>query len=162
VSFALATASRAQEAVEYAKAAVAQDPPSFLPRWMLAFAYRFNGQNEEPLAVLETLWAESPNTWAAIQIVPTCAKLGRADRARGIYEELRARSTHAYVSPFALAICASGLGDHADALAFSTAAVDSRDVLLALLPSWIPDLDQLRADPEFTRLVNRFNSRARS
>jgi adenylate cyclase len=40
VSFALGTASRAQEAVEYAKAAVAQDPPSFLPRWMLAFAYR--------------------------------------------------------------------------------------------------------------------------
>jgi serine/threonine-protein kinase len=162
VSFALGTASRAQEAVEYAKAAVAQDPPSFLPRWMLAFAYRFNGQYEEALAVIETLWVESPNTWAAIQIVPTCAKLGRADRARGIYEELRARSTHAYVSPFALAICASGLGDHEDALAFSTAAVDSRDVLLALLHSWIPDLDQLRADPEFTRLVNRFNSRARS
>jgi hypothetical protein len=112
--------------------------------------------------VLETLWVESPNTWAAIQIVPTCAKLGRADRARGIYEELRARSTHAYVSPFALAICASGLGDHEDALAFSTAAVDSLDVLLGLFHSWIPDLDPLRADPEFTALVNRFNSRAHS
>jgi tetratricopeptide (TPR) repeat protein len=162
VSFALGTVGRAEEAVEYSKAAVEQDPPSFLCRWMLAFAYRLNNQYKDALAVLETLWAESASTWVAMQMVPTYAKLGRLDRARAVYGELQARRITQYVSPFALAICATGVGDHQDALAFSAAAVEGRDVLLGLFHSWTPDLEALRADPAFSRLISQFNARGRS
>jgi eukaryotic-like serine/threonine-protein kinase len=161
VSFALGTMGRAQEAVIYGKMAVEQDPPSFLGRWTLQFAYRWNGQYEEALALAETLWAESPMTWVAIQLVPTYAKLGRLEQARVIYDQLLARRDCAYVSPFALAICASGLGDHEAAITFSASAVQCRDVLLALFHWWIPDLDPLRADPRFSRLIEQFNARKR-
>jgi tetratricopeptide (TPR) repeat protein len=162
VSFALGTVGRTREAVDYAKTAVEQDPPSFLVRWILAFAYRWNGQYDEALAVLETLWAETPNTWVAMQIVPTYAKLGRLDQARAIYDDVRGRRSLEYVSPFALAMCATGLGEHQDALALTAAAVDGRDVLVGVFHSWIPDLDPLRADPAFTDLVKRFNARKTS
>jgi hypothetical protein len=40
--------------------------------------------------------------------------------------------------------------------------VEGRDVLLGLFQLWIPDLDPLRADPRFARLVEQFNARKRS
>ena len=122
-----------EEALIYAKTAVEQDPQSFVGRWELAFAHRWNGQYDEALALLETLWTESPVTWIAMQLVPTYAKLGRLEQARVIYDELLARRDHEYVPPFALAICASGLADHEAALTFSAAAVEGRDVLLGAL-----------------------------
>ena len=134
VSFALGTRrARSKKPWIYAKTAVEQDPQSFLGRWELAFAYRWNGQYDEALALLETLWTESPITWVAMQLVPTYAKLGRLEQARVIYDELLARRDHEYVPPFALAICASGLADHEAALTFSAAAVEGRDVLLGAL-----------------------------
>jgi eukaryotic-like serine/threonine-protein kinase len=162
VSFDLGGVGRAQEAVAYGKTAVEQDPSSFIARWTLQFAYRWNGQYEEALAVLETLWAESPMTWVAMHLVPTYAKLGRLPQARAIYGQLLARRDREYVPPFALAVCASGLGDHEAAIAFSALAVEGRDVLLGLFHLWIPDLDPLRADPRFARLVEQFNARKRS
>ncbi|MCA1562381.1 MAG: protein kinase [Acidobacteria bacterium] len=158
VSFALGTVGRAEEALGYAKTAVEQDPQSFLGRWELAIAYHWNEQYEDALAVLETLWAESPSTWVAMRIVPTYAKVGRVDKARAIYDELLARRDHAYVPPFVLAACEAGLGDHEAAIASCLAAVEARDVLLGLF-SWLPDLEPLRADPRFTRLMQRFNAR---
>jgi len=155
VSFALGGVGRAQEATAYGKTAAEQDPPSFLVRWTLAFGYRCNGQYNEALALLETLWTEAPITWVALQLVPTSAKLGRLEEARVIYDQLLARRDHEYVTPFALAICASGLADHEAALTFSAAAVEGLDVLLGLFHLWIPDLDPLRADPRFARLVYR-------
>jgi eukaryotic-like serine/threonine-protein kinase len=162
VSFALATVGRFEEALIYAKTAVEQDPQSFVGRWELAFAHRWNDQYDEALALLETLWTESPVTWVAMQLVPTYAKLGRFEQARVIYDQLLARRDHEYVPPFALAICASGLADHEAALTFSAAAVEGRDVMLGLFQLWIPDLDPLRADPRFARLVEQFNARKRS
>jgi tetratricopeptide (TPR) repeat protein len=159
VSFALGTVGRAEESLGYAKTAVEQDPQSFLGRWELAIAYRWNEQYEDALAVLETLWAESPNNWVAMWIVPTYAKVGRMDNARAVYDALLARRNREYVPPFALAVCEAGLGDHEAAIASCLAAVEARDVLLALFHSWIPDLESLRADPRFTHLMQQFNAR---
>ena len=39
-------------------------------------------------------------------------------------------------------------------------AVERRDVLLALFPAWVPDLDPLRADPRFPQLMQCFNARS--
>jgi tetratricopeptide (TPR) repeat protein len=158
-SFALGTVGRVEEALDYAKTAVEQDPQSFLGRWELSIAYHWNGQYDEAIAVLETLWVELPNSWIAMRIVPTYAKAGRLEQARVIYEELLARRDHEYVSPFALASCASGLGDHEAAMAFCAAAVEGRDVLLGLFHSWMPDFEPVRADPRFAHLIERFNAR---
>ena len=67
-----------------------------------------------------------------------------------------------HVPPFVLAVCASALGDHEAAIRFCGAAVEARDILLALFHSWLPGLDPLRADPRFTALIDQFNARMRS
>jgi pentatricopeptide repeat protein len=160
VSYALGTVGRAEEALVYAKIAVEQDPQSFLGRWELSIAYHWNGQYDQALTVLETLWAESPSHWVAMRIVPTYARVGRWEHARAVYDEMLERRHREYVPPFVLAACASGVGDHEAALAFCAAAVEGRDVLLGHFQSWLPDLDLLRADPRFVRLVEQFNARA--
>jgi eukaryotic-like serine/threonine-protein kinase len=162
VSFALGTAGRAEESLDFAKTAVEQDPESFIGRWELSVAYDWNGQFDNALAVLETLWAESPNTWAAMRIVPTYAKVGRVEQARAVYDQLLARRDSEYVSPFALAVCASALGHHEAAMEFFGAAAEGRDSLMALMPAWVPDFEPLRADPRFGELIEQFNSRTRS
>ena len=158
VSFALGTVGHMEEALAYAKTAVEQDPASFLGRWELAIAYDWNGQYDDALAVLEPLWAESPNIWVALRIVPTYAKVGRSAQARAIYDHVVARCANEYVPPFALAVCAAALGDHEAAMAYYAAGVEGRDVLLSLFPTWVPDLELIRADPRFPQLMERFNA----
>jgi predicted Zn-dependent protease len=128
----------------------------------LTLAYHWNGQYDQALALLETLWAESPSNWVAMRMVPTYARVGRWERARAFFDELLARREREYVPPFVLAACASGLGDHEGAMAFCVAAAEDRDVLLPHFHSWLPDLEPLRADPRFARLVQQFNARMRS
>jgi TolB-like protein/tetratricopeptide (TPR) repeat protein len=162
VSFAFGTIGDAEQALGYAKTAVEEDPQSFLGRWELAIAYHWNGQYEESLSVLEGLWAESPhNIWVTLRIVPTYARVGRLDEARGIYDGLLARGEREYVPPFVLAMCETALGIHDAAIASCVAAVEARDVLLALVHAWVPDLEPLRADPRFANLMRRFNARPR-
>ena len=163
VSFAFGSMGRAEQALGYAKTAVEEDPESFLGRWELAIAYHWNGQYEEALMLLERLWAESPNNiWVTIRIVPTYAKVGRLEETRAIYDGLLARREREYVPPFVLAVCETALGDHEAAIASCVAAVEARDVLLALFHAWVPDLEPVRADPRFADLMQRFNARGRS
>jgi TolB-like protein/Tfp pilus assembly protein PilF len=163
MSFALGTVGRVDEALSYARTAVEQDSQSFLGRWELGIAYHWNGQYEQAISILEPLWEEQPdNPWVALRIVPTYARAGRLDKARAIYEDLQARREHEYVPPFVLAACETALGDHEAAMASYLAAVENRDVSLALFPAWVPDLEPLRADPRFPLLMQRFNSRGRA
>jgi serine/threonine protein kinase/tetratricopeptide (TPR) repeat protein len=161
VSFALATVGRFEEARSYALIAVEQDPDSFLGRWMLAWAYRFNGDTTKAVVLLQELWSASPNCWVAIQVVPTYAESGRLAEARDVYEQMLARRTREYVPPFALALCASGLGEHEAAIAFTAEAIEGRDVLLPAFYVWTPGIEKLRADPRFADCHKRFNERAR-
>jgi Tfp pilus assembly protein PilF len=163
LSFACGTIGQADRALAYAKTAVEHDPQSFLARWELSFAHHWNGQYDEALSVLEALWAESPyNLWVTMRIVPTYAKVGRFEEARAIYDELLARREREYVPPFVLAACETALGHHEAAIASCAAAVDARDLTLALLHAFLPDLEPIRADPRFADLVQRFNARGRT
>ena len=76
--------------------------------------------------------------------------------------ELLARREREYVPPFVLAVCETALGDHEAAIASCVAAVEARDVLLALFHAWLPDLEPIRADPRFADLMQRFNARGRA
>lgn len=160
-SFALAGVGRYDDALAYARMAVEQDPHAFLGRWELVFAYRWCGLHEEAAAAAEQLWASSPSIWALLQVVPTYARVGRLADARQIFEQALERSEREYVPPFALAICANGLGDHETAIAFSARAAEERDVLLPAFQAWVPGIESLRADPRFVAIRERLDQRAR-
>ena len=71
-------------------------------------------------------------TGSRCRIVPTYAKVGRLDASARHLRGVVGAPRHEYVPPFALAACASGLGDHEAAMAFCVEAVEGRDVLLGL------------------------------
>jgi serine/threonine protein kinase/Tfp pilus assembly protein PilF len=157
MSFALATVGRTDEAVRDARIALEYDPASFLAKWELGLAYHWHGQYEDAVATLEPLLPEAAFGWIVIGLVPAYAQTGRLADARRTYDELLARRSVAYVSPFSLAVCASTLGDHDDAIRFCETAIEERDMLFALFHNWLPDFERVRADSRFPDILARFN-----
>ena len=56
----------------------------------------------------------------------------------------------------------SALGDQEAAIAFCEAAVEARDMSMALFMRWWPDFERVRADDRFVDIARRFNSRPAS
>jgi serine/threonine-protein kinase len=162
MSFALATVGRNDEAVRDAKIALEYDPVSFLAKWELGLAYHWHQQHKEAIETLEPLLPEAAFGWIVIGLVPAYVRTGRVGDARRIHDELLARRTDAYVSPFSLAVCASALGDHDEAIQFCEVAIQEQDMLFALFQRWLPDFERVRADPRFPDVVARFNARRRA
>jgi eukaryotic-like serine/threonine-protein kinase len=159
VSLALASVQRFDEALRHALKALERDPDSFLAKWELGCAYHWNGQHEEAIAILEPLWVNSGQDWVPLGLVPAYMKAGHEDEARSLYESLLARRTREYVQPFALAASAAAVGDDDAAIGFCEAAVEGRDMLFALFNRWWPDFARVRADPDYSNILLRFNSR---
>jgi serine/threonine protein kinase/Tfp pilus assembly protein PilF len=161
-SFALATVQRFDEAVRAAHTALEHDPVSFLAQWELGLAYHWNRQYDKAIATLEPLWTQTGHGWIIVGLVPAYVGTGRIDDARRVFEGLRDRATETYVPAFNLALCASALGDHEEALAFCEASIEAHDMLFALFHRWLPDFDAVRNDRRFPDIVARFNARRRT
>lgn len=164
LSFALASVQRFEDAVVQARAAVQHDSESFVAQWELGFAYHWNDQDAEAIAVLEPLWVETGHNWVAIALAPTYARAGHLELTRGVYDALLARRdrTGEYVPPFVLAVCALALDDLDAAIGYCEAAIEVRDMLFALFHRWLPDFEPIRTDPRFPDILARFNSRGRT
>jgi TolB-like protein/Flp pilus assembly protein TadD len=162
VSFTLATVKRFDEAVRDAQTAIGHDPESFVARWELGYAYHWHGQHKAALAVLEPLWAEEiGHNWLGMALVPAYARLGKEQQARSVYDALLARRAQTYVPAFTLAVCASALGHHEEAIAFCETSIEDHDMLFALFHRWLPDFEPVRNDPRFPDIVSRFNASRR-
>jgi hypothetical protein len=92
-------------------------------------------------------------------LMPAYAAAGRSREARAIYETLLRRRETEYIPPFVLATGSAALGDQDLAIAFCEAAVESRDMSMALFMRWWPDFQRVRADHRFDDIARRFNSR---
>lgn len=78
----------------------------------------------------------------------------RPSEARKILDQLIARSTRSYVSPFDIAIVYAGLGDRDQAFAWLEKALGEHTrTMLSLKVN--PRLDPLRSDPRYADLVQR-------
>ncbi len=84
------------------------------------------------------------------------AKSGQMDDAKKILRELEMRATREYVSPFAFALIYTGLGQNQEALNWLETAYQQRDTILF---NYIrdPEMDNLRNEPRFTKLLQRVN-----
>lgn len=76
--------------------------------------------------------------------------------ARAILSELGQRARSQYVSPFALALVHTGLGERQPAIASLERAYKEREWYLCVLKTE-PTLDSLRPDPRFQDLLRRLN-----
>ncbi|MBZ5554181.1 MAG: protein kinase [Acidobacteriia bacterium] len=79
---------------------------------------------------------------------------GRKSEAEKVLEELKQRSMRSYVSPYNMAVVCAGLGEKDAAFQWLDKAYDERPFYL----TWLevdPDLDILRSDPRFSKLLRR-------
>jgi len=101
-------------------------------------AREFSGGNTETIAVIGHAFAVS----------------GKRAEAQKVLDELKEMSTQRYVPPYNIAIIYAGLGEKGQTLSWLEKAYSDRDVRLIFLkvePKW----DDLRADPRFTKLLQR-------
>jgi tetratricopeptide (TPR) repeat protein len=80
-------------------------------------------------------------------------KVGRADEARAIYEQLALQSENAYVMPSVPGMVAAALGDNDAAFRHFEAALDDH----ALIASWMRDplIAGLAEDPRYAAMLER-------
>jgi hypothetical protein len=79
---------------------------------------------------------------------------GKADEARAVYEELKARAERAYVPAYDIALVCTGMGWNDQALEYLARAYQERSGWMTYLKV-DPRLDPLRRDARFIDLLRR-------
>ena len=79
---------------------------------------------------------------------------GMADKARAVVEALKRRRGEGYLSAHAIAWVYLGLGAHEEAIAWLATGVEEHDPMCVYLKV-MPDVDPVRGDPRFQKLVGR-------
>jgi TolB-like protein/Tfp pilus assembly protein PilF len=85
-----------------------------------------------------------------------CGAAGERDKAQALFDELQTLARDRYVSPFATAIVAFGLGDIDVTFEYFNRAIELRDPLINPLP-YYPFFDRLKPDERYTALLSKMN-----
>jgi eukaryotic-like serine/threonine-protein kinase len=142
-------------AFEQLRRAVAMNPTAEENHRLLGLTYLHVGQWDEAAAAFREArgMSESP-ALAEAGLGAVAAARGRTDEARAILAELEARRRESYMSPVALVMLHTALGDADRAFEWLDHAVEERRGWLCYL-NVEPMLDALRPDPRFRRLQER-------
>ena len=142
-------------AFEQLRRAVAMNPTAEENHRLLGLTYLYVGQWDEAAAAFREARAisETP-ALAEAGLGVVAAARGRREEARAILAELEARQRKEYVSPVALVMMYTALGEVDLAFEWLERAYEERRGWLVYL-NVEPMLDGLRADPRFRRMVER-------
>jgi len=157
VSWAHHLAKRFDREVDTARAALALEPDFMIARYRLAEGLLHQGQMDAAVAEFEkalSLSDGSPDLMA--QLAFAQARAGQPAKAQKLLRtltDLSAKGTR-YVSPYALALVHTGLGDRDQAFSWLERAIDERAWGAAFLKVEA-DVDSLRSDPRFDVLLSR-------
>lgn len=151
-SFVLGFADRHAEAVAEAERAVALDPDSFSARWALQQTCAWAGQYERALELSAAPLSNGRHPWAMGTLAWIHHRMGRADLARAVFDELAARGRHEYLAPAWVAVAAGAAGLDAEARRLTSEAMAARDPSL-MLSSVMLQWDLIRAAPWFRETV---------
>ena len=150
----LYVARQYDRAIERLRAALAEKPDFTVANTFLARAYLQKGKFEEAIAPLERN-AKSSGTGESLgSLGHAYGMAGRRTAALQILERLNALSKTAYVSPFAVALVYTGLGERDRAFEWLDRAVTQHSFGVGGMKS-DPIFDPLRPDPRFAQLLRR-------
>ena len=142
-------ARRFDEAIAQCRKTLELDPAYYGARTCLALAYAQRGAQEQAVLELERDGsgpAQTPSALADLGYL--YARAGRSKDAHKVITELTNRSSHEYVTPYALALVHAGLGENGRAVEWLERAGEERSPRLVFL-SVEPAFDGLRGDPRF-------------
>jgi TolB-like protein/tetratricopeptide (TPR) repeat protein len=148
-------AGRYDEAIDQFTRTLATHPNFAVAVWGLAQAYREQGRTEQALAEMRrAVELSGGSTYMRAWLAHALASAGRRDEAETIRRDIERIASEQYVSPFLMALMASGFGDRAATIEWLRKTFDARSGWMPFVPVE-PELRWLRGDPAFRELVAR-------
>jgi serine/threonine-protein kinase len=153
--YALYTAQRFPEAIEYARGVLALNPTYAEGHRCLGASLLAVGQIGPAIESLKRASElDGPSTWTSASLACAWARIGDIDEAEKILADLEGRAESEWISPMALAAIYAALGRVDDALTGLERAFEQRGcwvVSLAVEPAWA----SLRGHPRFEAIVRK-------
>jgi tetratricopeptide (TPR) repeat protein len=122
---------------------------------ILGWAYAERGLHKQAIAACERALALDDAPWILASFGYALAGAGRKGAAEHVLDLMKERASHAYVSPYDLAIMYAILGKLEQALAHLEGAYEERSGVLVWGLQHDPRLDGLRGDTRFAQLLRR-------
>ena len=161
LGLALLVAGRTAQAIEQVHKAIELDPHFALAHWLLGCAYASESRYEDALSEL-TAAVELSNRLPAMvaALAAGYVEADRAEPARQLLGELRARAGREYVPAQSFAVVCAAVGETDEAFVWLEKACEEHDVTLAFLrdrlrPASAFGLPSLRGDPRYQALLRR-------
>jgi eukaryotic-like serine/threonine-protein kinase len=148
-------ARRFDREVDAARSALQLEPNFMMARYRLGVGQLHQEQFDDGIAELEKAYrlsGEIPDLLAVVAYA--YGRAGKRAEALARLHKLKDLSRSRYVSPYALGLAHTGLGDRGEAVAWLRRAVDEHAWGAAFL-AVDPDFDPLRGDAAFEALVGR-------
>jgi DNA-binding winged helix-turn-helix (wHTH) protein/TolB-like protein/Tfp pilus assembly protein PilF len=147
-------ARRYDDAIEQYKKTLEMDP-GFIPVYRpLALAYAQKKMYGKAIETIRKAIRQSDGMLEIATLGHVYALSGRKKEAQKIADQLKDMSKRGYVSHYCMALIYTALGDNDQAFRWLERAYDEREKLLTRL-NVHPELDSLRSDPRFARLLRR-------
>ncbi|MGB7297527.1 MAG: protein kinase [Candidatus Aminicenantales bacterium] len=148
-------AQRFDEAIAQLHKTLDLDPHFYYARCMLGFAHLDKKNFSEAIDEMKKGRELSGDALMMVTgLGEVYATAGKLEEAKGILEELEARSKQQYISPFALAHIYVAMGDLDKAFELADKAYEGRDenlISIKIHPTWVA----VRSDPRYHALLKK-------
>jgi tetratricopeptide (TPR) repeat protein len=147
-------ARRYNEAEAQARKTLEMDSHFYLAHYYLGEVLQFKGQLTEAIAEYQKAFDLNHDPFSLAMLGQAYARQGKTDEARKVLARLSEEAKSRYVSPYALAVVLTALGDKAHAIDELEHGYDEAGFYIALIKV-NPLFDPLRGDPRFEALVQK-------
>lgn len=153
VAFIAYFARQYDETIENSRQALELDPNYVWAKWRLGMAYVFQSRFEEAVKECEQAAVLSQRSPPALSFLGYAyGRAGRRGEAQQVFNELVELSQRTYVSPFSFSLLHLVLGHNEQALEWLEKSVQNH-LSGTIFIQVNPEIDPLRSDPRFKRLV---------
>ena len=147
-------ARRYDEAEAQARKTLEMDSRFVVAHYYLGEVFQFKGELNNAIAEYQKAFDLNNDPFSLAMLGQAYARQGKTDEARKVLAGLREQGKSRYVSPYALAVVLTALGDKAHAIDELERGYDDTGFYISLIKV-DPLFDDLRGDPRFEALVQK-------
>jgi TolB-like protein/Tfp pilus assembly protein PilF len=147
-------AHRYDDAEAQARKTLEMDQGFYVAHYYLGEALQFKGKLADAIAEFQKSFESNKDPFSLAMLGQAYARQGKTDEARKVLARLTEQAKSRYVSPYALAVVLTALGDKARAIDELEHGYDDTGFYISLIKV-DPLFDDLRGDPRFEALVQK-------